>query len=117
MKRTDPTPGGVELLSEAKALGLNITYTNLTGGKLVIQWKDANGRTQWFHKRGRVDRRAYCGERRMTCNTILALLAELDACKKDAARYRWLRNNADFQIEYTGALTLDQHIDAAMGEK
>jgi hypothetical protein len=43
--------------------------------------------------------------------------AENTALRKDAERYRWLRDNPDFQIEYTGELTLDQHIDEAMGAK
>jgi hypothetical protein len=34
--------------------------------------------------------------------------------RQDAARYRWLRDNPQFQIEYTGDLTLDQCIDRAM---
>jgi hypothetical protein len=38
----------------------------------------------------------------------------LDALMKDAARYCYLRANPDFQIEYTGKLTLDEHVDAAI---
>ena len=39
---------------------------------------------------------------------------EREACSEDAARYRWLRDNPNFQIEYTGELTLDAYIDGAM---
>jgi hypothetical protein len=46
-----------------------------------------------------------------------ALAAAVEALEKDAARYRFLRDNPYFQIEYTGKLTLDEHIDAAMKEK
>jgi hypothetical protein len=43
-----------------------------------------------------------------------ALRAELAAVRKDAARYRFLRDNPYFQIEYTGELTLDEHVDSEM---
>lgn len=33
--------------------------------------------------------------------------------RKDAERYRYLRDNPFFQIEYTGDLTLDEHVDQA----
>jgi len=42
---------------------------------------------------------------------------QLEATKLDAERYRFLRDNPDFQIEYTGELTLDEHIDKAMGKE
>ena len=45
------------------------------------------------------------------------LRAEVERLTKDAERYRFLRDNPYFQIEYTGNLTLDEHIDAAMKEK
>lgn len=34
--------------------------------------------------------------------------------EQDAMRYRFLRDNPEFQIEYTGELALDQHMDEAM---
>jgi len=38
-------------------------------------------------------------------------VAELEA---DAHRYQFLRDNPHFQIEWTGELTLDEHVDAAI---
>ena len=57
-------------------------------------------------------------ERRTTLRTQRDIaLAEVERLTKDAERYRFLRDNPYFQIEYTGKLTLDEHIDAAMKEK
>ncbi len=72
---TEPTPGGAELLAEAKALGLDVFYTNLTGGKLVIQWKDKDGSTKSFCKR-RPERR----------KSIVALEAEVAALQKEVLK-------------------------------
>jgi hypothetical protein len=49
-------------------------------------------------------------------NKLAALEAENSELRKDAERYRFLRDNPAFQIEYTGELTLDQHVDEAMLE-
>lgn len=43
-----------------------------------------------------------------------AVLRERAKWEQDAKRYRFLRDNPHFQIEYTGELTLDEHIDAAI---
>lgn len=68
-------------------------------------------------------------------STILSLLDELEACRKDAERYRWLRNQeAEYGISavfisgweraatcwattYPDARDLDAAIDAAMQEQ
>lgn len=47
---------------------------------------------------------------------VLALIAENEALRKDAERYRFVEENPDIQIEYTGELTLSQYLDAAMGK-
>jgi hypothetical protein len=47
---------------------------------------------------------------------IAALEAENAELRKDAERFSFLRDNPDFQIEYTGELTLEQHVDQAMKE-
>ncbi len=45
-----------------------------------------------------------------------ASLDDVLRLRKDAERFRFLRDNPDFQIEYTGELTLEQHVEQAMKE-
>ncbi|QJI40498.1 hypothetical protein HKK52_06065 [Pseudomonas sp. ADAK2] len=46
----------------------------------------------------------------------LELLAENEALRKDAERFQYLDANPDFQIAYTGDMSLGHYIDAAMGK-
>ena len=45
-----------------------------------------------------------------------SLQSQLAAAQGDAERYRFLRDNPNFQIEYTGALTLDAAVLDAQGD-
>jgi hypothetical protein len=45
---------------------------------------------------------------------LVGTQTKLAEAEKDAARYCYLRANTDFQIEFTGELTLDEHVDAAI---
>ena len=48
---------------------------------------------------------------------ITSLRNQLAEYQKDAERYRFIRDNPDLQIEFTGELTLDEYVDKAMSEK
>lgn len=43
-------------------------------------------------------------------------LAKMEALRKDAERYRWLREQDDFQIALHEGERLDRVIDTAMGK-
>lgn len=63
----------------------------------------------------------------MHCHTILALIAENEALRKDAERYQWLRENSyyahvqvmerDGSMPYVYGEELDVSVDAAMGKE
>jgi len=60
---------------------------------------------------------AIAAENQSVAEYVNELEARAAAAEKDAKRLQFLVDNEDFQIEYTGELTLREHIDTAMGEK
>lgn len=86
----DATPGRVyDRLPEA---GGGIKYHCFgDDGSIVLQVDHKNGEFGFIGPRGEQDEAFFL---KCTPDTIISLLDELEACRKDAERYRWLLENS-----------------------